>query len=153
MEAEFVVCVCHYPHALANPVFGFHPRLASLIARAPADVGELIRIVGKWRAKQSRTKLGRARHVIERAMTMHPDKPLGKVLLRRIADAEKINLRDVSPEYLRGRVNDVRAEFEKLRASIPPATSEETAALIAAQKQGASPYLALAAIVQNKTKK
>ena len=112
-EAEFVCMVCDHPHLLAHDGFReVAQRFAELLRDHPKDTGELISKVAVWRARQSKTKGGRTRLAIEIAMTRHRDKPLGKELVRKVAEAEGINLRDVSPDYIRGRVNDIRREVE-----------------------------------------
>jgi hypothetical protein len=112
-EAEFVCMVCDHPHLVAHDGFReVAQRFADLLRDHPKDTGELISKVAVWRARQSKTKGGRARLAIEIAMTRHRDKPLSKELVRKVAEAEGINLRDVSPDYIRGRLNDIRREME-----------------------------------------
>ena len=112
-EAEFVCMVCDHPHLLAHTAFrDVAQRFADLLRDHPEEVGTLIVLVAKWRAKQIKTKLGRARLAVEIAMTRHPDKTLDLKLVHSVAAAEEINLRDVSDDYIRGRVNDIRREVE-----------------------------------------
>jgi len=118
-EAEFVCMVCDHPHLLAHDGFReVAQRFADLLRDHPEEVGTLIVLIGKWRAKRSKSKSGRARTAIEIAYARHPDKPLSKELVRKVAEAEGINLRDVSPDYIRGRLNDIRREVEDDRARL-----------------------------------
>ena len=118
-EAEFVCMVCDHPHLLAHDGFReVAQRFAELLRDHPKDTGELISKVAVWRARQSKTKGGRARLAIEIAMTRHRDKPLSNQLVCEVAAAEGINLLDVSQEYIRGRLNDIRREVEDDRARL-----------------------------------
>lgn len=112
-EAEFVCMVCDHPHLLAHDGFReVAQRFADLLRDHPEEVGTLIVLMAKWRAKRSKSKSGRARTAIEIAMTRHRDKPLSNQLVCEVAAAEGINLLDVSQDYIRGRVNDIRREVE-----------------------------------------
>ena len=118
-KAEFVCMVCDHPHLLAHDAFRDEAqRFSDLLRDHPEEVGTLIVLVAKWRAKQIKTKLGRARLAVEIAMTRHPDETLDSKLVCRVAEAEGIDLRDVSPDYIRGRVNDIRREVERERARL-----------------------------------
>lgn len=91
--------------------------------------------VAKWRERQRRTKTGRARRVIEIALTRYRSEELSSTLLYDIAKAEKIDLSEVSLNYLRGRVDEVRREVkeEEEDARARMATAAEIAELIAKQ--------------------
>jgi hypothetical protein len=112
-EAEFVCTVCHHHCLLAHDGFRDEAkRFADLLRDHPEEVGRLIVLVAKWRAKQIKTKLGRARLAVEIAMTRHREKTLDIKLVCRVAKAEGIDLSDVTPDYIRSRVNDIRREVE-----------------------------------------
>jgi hypothetical protein len=118
-EAEFVCAVCHHHCLLAHDGFRDQAKMfADLLRDHPEEVGTLIVLIGKWRAKRSKSKSGRARTAIEIAYARHPDKPLSNQLVCEVAAAEGINLLDVSQEYIRGRLNDIRREVEDDRARL-----------------------------------
>ncbi len=65
-EAEFICMVCDHPHLLAHDGFReVAQRFAELLRDHPEDVGTLIVLIAKWRAKRSKSKSGRARTAIE----------------------------------------------------------------------------------------
>jgi hypothetical protein len=118
-EAEFVCTVCHHHCLLAHDGFRDEAkRFADLLRDHPEEVGRLIVLVAKWHAKQIKTKLGRARLAVEIAMTRHREKTLDFKLVLSVAKAEGINLNDVSQEYIRGRLNDIRREVEDDRTRL-----------------------------------
>ena len=131
-DAEFVCTVCHTPEILSHPNFGDEAtRFSVLLRDYQAEVGELIRRVGEWRKKQEATKTGRARRLIELALTRYPNETFSIELLRRLAKREKINDRDFSPDYLRGRLAEIRREVEKLQLRVARWTPEEIDAHLA----------------------
>ena len=113
-DADLICTVCHFPRLLSDDRFrdDFTGPFSKLIAENPVEVGELIHRVGVWLKKQAKTKDGRLRRVIEIAMTHYPysEEPLGQPLLWRVAAENKINLKDVSPDYVRGRLVAIRKE-------------------------------------------
>lgn len=142
-DAELVCLVCHVQEIISHSGFRDEAiRFSDLLRDHQAEVGELIRRVGKWRKKQETTKTGRARRVIEFAMTRYPNGTLSIELLRYVAEREKINDGDISDEYLRGRLAEIRREIEELTAATPKWTHEEIDA-----------YLARKSIVQKQSKK
>lgn len=123
-EAELVTIVCCQPLTLTLPNFVAPPlnmaaRFAALLQREPQEVGELVRRIGAWHAKQAKSKKGRARRVIEIAMTKRPGQVLSFNLLQKVAEQERIDLRDISDQYLRGRLSEIRKEVEAMRQSAP----------------------------------
>ncbi len=75
-----------------------------------AEVGELIQLVGQWRAKQDKTKLGRLRQVIEFALMFSAGKELDYDLIETFAKRRGIKFSDISKNYIRGRLDDIRKE-------------------------------------------
>lgn len=143
-DAELICGVCHLPEKLTHEGFKYYAqRFAGLLRDHPAEVGELINLVGTWGAKQAKSKTGRARRVIEVAMTRRPGAVLSPELLRLVAKEEDIDLSDVGPAYLRGRINDIRREVEAMAKNTPRMTDAQIDAQLAAQRP----------LVQNKVRK
>jgi hypothetical protein len=131
-DAELICLVCSFQEILSHSAFRDTAiRFSDLLRDHQAEVGELIQRVGKWRKKQETTKTGRARRVIEFAMTRYPGETLSLKLLRSVAEREKINDRDISAEYLRGRLAEIRREIEELTAASRKVTPQEIDAYLA----------------------
>lgn len=121
-EAELVALVCGQPATLVHPNFAKPPiaipaKFSELLSRCPTEVGDLIARIGRWKDKQEGSKLGRARRVIEVAMTKRPGLELSIDTLVRVAKEEGIDTSDISPTYYRGRLVDIRKEIAAMHES------------------------------------
>ena len=120
-DATLVCCVCQFPTLLKDERFCevIAEPFSKLLSKNPVEVGDLIFHLGAWRDKQEKTKLGRVRRLIEIALVQHPNEEFEQQLLWRIANENGIDVSDISPDYPRGRVGEIRDELERPEASIP----------------------------------
>lgn len=135
-DAELVCQVCHAPETLTLPVSTFAlqaKQFSELLRNHPAEVGELIRRVGEWRDKQTRSQAGLARRLIEIAKTRYPDEPLSYELLGRISKAEGIDIGSAGKTEIRRALTTIRKEVEEMERNTPKATDEQIAAQLAEQ--------------------
>jgi len=132
-DAEFVCSICSCTAQLTHPgVEHSREKFVALLEAQPEQVGILITAVGAWRSKELTSKTGRARRIIEIAMTQRPNDPeLSHGLMQRVAAEAGIDFTDISEAYLRGRLNDIRREVREEDAAARVVSDEEIDAYLA----------------------
>lgn len=127
-EADLICTVCWDPTYLYKPYSlpVLSEPFSSLLANKPKAVGELIICVGKWRAKQLKTKKGRIRRVLEEVFFRVEEARLTDwdsfdyAFFLQVAKERKIGLDGVGKADIRARRDDVDDALKELAVTDAP---------------------------------